>query len=72
MPCGETVEVLDYDNTAWTKVRWNGITGYMQTQFLLFEDDIPENYYTVTISGLSYEQAQALKAEYPEAEISVG
>ena len=68
VPCGETVNVISHSDD-WSLVTWNGYKGYMMTKFLIFDD---ENDYTVIISGLSKEQADALKAEYPQAEVSVG
>lgn len=60
--CGETVEVLEYGQT-WTKIKWNGKTGYMMTQFLLFEDT-PEELYCVTIHDVPYLLAEEIVGTY--------
>ena len=67
---GETVDVLKY-GAEWCQVRWKNYTGYMMTEFLIFDDQIDERY-TVTIEDLSYEEARALKEQYPKTTISVG
>ena len=66
--CGQTVEVLKY-GTEWCKVRWRNTTGYMMTQFLIFEDDDTQgNTYTVIIPNLTLEEADELIRQYPGAE----
>ena len=67
---GENVDVLKY-GADWCQVRWKGKTGYMMTKFLIFEEPVTERY-TVTIEDLSYEEARALKEQYPKTTISVG
>ena len=67
---GETVEVLEYGEK-WCRIQWRNKTGYMMTEFLIFDDQIDEKY-TVIIEGLSYSEAQAIKKEYPKATISAG
>ena len=72
VPIGETVTVLTRGED-WSQIKWTRYVGWMMSKFLLFDDDVPEEGgYTVTISGLTKEEAQAIKAEYPNAEISVG
>lgn len=67
--CGQTVEVLKY-GTEWCKVRWRNTTGYMMTQFLIFDDDdTTGKTYTVIIPNLTLEEAEDLKFQYEEAEI---
>lgn len=64
VPVGETVEVLEY-NKEWCKVQWKWFKGYMMTCFLVFDGDVPPIYYTVTIPGLSKEDAENLLMDYP-------
>lgn len=71
VPIGEEVEVIQY-GADWTKIKWRYWTGYMQTRFLVFDGDVPPIYYTVTIPGLSKEQAEAIVAEHPSGVITVG
>ena len=69
---GETVTVLTHGED-WCQVKWKWYVGWMMTQFLLFEEDTPVmEDYTVTIPGLTKEQADKLKREWPNAEISIG
>lgn len=68
---GEQVEVMEYGDT-WCKVRWRNKTGYMMTEFLIFDDDDGEELYTVVIPDLTREQANAIQEKYPGAIISVG
>ena len=70
VPIGETVDVLEKGDE-WSLVKWKWYKGYMKNQFLIFEDT-PQNWYTVTISGLTKEQADGLCSEYPNAEVTVG
>lgn len=70
VPIGKTVDVLEKGNE-WSRVKWKWYKGYMKNQFLIFEDT-PQNWYTVTISGLTKEQANGLCSEYPNAEVTVG
>lgn len=63
VPCGTVVDVWERGDD-WSQIEWNGITGYMLTKFLLFED---AGLYTVTIPHLSKSQADALCLQYPEA-----
>lgn len=72
VPLGETVTVLTHGED-WSQVKWKWYTGWMMTKFLLFEDMTPsENTYTVTIPGLTREQAEMLCNEWQDAMISVG
>ena len=70
VPIGETVDVLEKGDE-WSRVKWKWYKGYMKNRFLIF-DDTPQNWYTVTISGLTKEQADGLCSEYPNAEVTVG
>lgn len=65
VPCGDTVDVLDYDYD-WSKVRWQGKAGYMKSEFLVFEDD---DLVTVRIPNITLEEAESLIGMYPGAEI---
>ena len=69
VPVGETVTILEYGDD-WCKVKWTWKVGYMMTKFLAIAPE--PGCYTVSISGLTQEEAEALKAQYPQAEISVG
>lgn len=72
VPLGETVNVLVHGED-WCQIQWTWKVGWMMTQFLLFErDDIVPGDYTVTISGLTREQADMLCNEWQNATISVG
>lgn len=66
VPCGENVELIE-PLSDWCKIKWNGITGYMMTQFLA-SDGIPRKY-SVTIHGLSYDDAETIAMDYKNAEI---
>lgn len=68
VPIGETVEVLQ-NGDEWSEIRWKRNRGYMMTRFLSFGN---AGYCTVTIPGLTMEQANALIAEYPHGYITVG
>ena len=65
VPCGDTVEVLDFDEE-WSKVRWQGKTGYMMSKYLVFEED---DLYTVKISGLTLAEVKSLQANFADVEI---
>lgn len=60
VPCGAEV-MVDQRGNEWTKITWAGVSGYMMTRFLIFEDVPPaDERYTVTITGLTKEQAEEL------------
>ena len=61
VPCGETVEVLEYGDT-WCKIRWRGKTGYMMTEFLRFEGQ--EELYCVIIHDLPILLAEEIANTY--------
>ena len=71
VPVGETVEILEY-GAEWCKIKWKWFRGYMKTSFLVFDDDVPDIYYSVTIPGLSKEQAEQIVQQYPRGTITVG
>ncbi len=81
VPIGDTVEVTEKGDE-WCKVSYRDNKratwrGYMMTKFLIFQEepddpgDLPTGY-TVTIPGLTKEEADALVAQYPDAYIGVG
>ena len=63
IPCGETVDVLEYGND-WSKIKWHNKTGYMMTPFLLFEDADTEILYCVTIHDLPKALAEEIANTY--------
>ena len=64
VPCGEEVDVLSYADD-WCKIRWNKETGYMMTQYLIFEDEpVTEDYYCVTIHDLDHDTAEEIVSIY--------
>lgn len=64
VPCGATVDVQEF-GSEWSRVEWHGKKGFMMTQFLSSDDRI--DLYTVTISGLTLSQADALIRQFPDA-----
>ena len=68
IPCGDTVELLEYGKK-WSKIRWGKQTGYMMTQYLIMDPEIAEDKYTVTIYGLTREEADSFRDVYPDADI---
>ena len=71
VPCGAEV-MVDKRGDEWTAITWAGVSGYMMTRFLIFEDDPAEDRYTVTIPGLTKEQAEVLCAEWSGANMEKG
>ena len=84
LPVGTKVDVVAVRSDGWTCVNYGKRQGfYIMTKFLVFDntdgdsgedddDDFVEYEVTVTISGLSIEEAEALKEEYPQAILTVG
>jgi uncharacterized protein YraI len=69
VPIGQAVEVLDYDEE-WCHVKWRWFKGYMMTRFLVFDGDVsPTTYYTVTINGLTKEQAEDILMDYANGQM---
>ncbi len=68
VPCGETVEILEYGDT-WSKVRWEKQTGYMMSKFLLFDEEDYEETYTVILTGITKKEAEAFRKVYPDCEL---
>lgn len=71
VPVGETVEILEY-GAEWCNVKWKWFKGYMMTRFLVFDGDVPAVYYTVTIPGLSKEDAESILMDYPNGHMTAG
>ena len=71
VPIGETVQILEYGEE-WCKVQWKWFKGYMMTRFLVFDGDVPPIYYTVTIPGLSKEDAESILMDYPNGHMTAG
>lgn len=69
VPCGETVEVLEYQED-WCRICWKKKTGYMMTEFLIFEDQ--DELVTVVIPNLTRKEAESIQEIYPNAYIAVG
>ena len=65
VPCGDTVEVLEYAGD-WCNVKWHGKAGYMMTKFL--KVDTGETV-SVLVPDISLEEAEALISIYPGAKI---
>ena len=66
---GTEAELLE-SGSGWSKIRVNGKTGWMMTEFLVTDESaVPVEdsggTYSVTISGLDLTQAQALQRNYP-------
>lgn len=87
VPIGDSVLVMErgseWCKVAYTDPRRATWRGYMMTEFLIFsgspdsgsDEDLDGPTYdgcTVTISGLTKEEADTLKAQYPQAVITVG
>lgn len=68
VPVGSTVEILEPGT--WSYILYNGKKGYMKEEYL--EPDTTPGLYSVTVSGLSKIEADAIKAQYPQAEITAG
>ena len=59
------VDVVDREPN-WCKIMYKGKSGYMMTQFLRFSDST----YKCVVDGLTKEQADQLKQQYPQAIIT--
>lgn len=68
---GETVSVITRGED-WCQVRWQRYIGWMMTRFLIFDDPPTVEDYTITIFGLTKEEADRLHDEWPNSKISVG
>lgn len=67
VPVGSRV-IVDSRGEEWSKITWNDMEGYMMTKFLQFED----GGWTVSIPGLTQEQAEELCATWPGATMRQG
>ena len=71
VPCGAEV-IVDQRGDEWTAITWAGMTGYMMTRFLIFEDEPAEELFTVMITGLTREQAEELCRTWENATLMNG
>ena len=78
VPVGSDVIVLDRDAATdsqgrkWCRIIWAGQEGYMMKEFLRFEDEPAEILYTVTIPGLTKQQAEDLCGKWSGATMETG
>ena len=86
VPVGSEVTVYDWDaakdekGQPWSRIRWAGQDGYMLTEFLRDEDEPdtpvdPDDHsglWTVTITGLTYDQAEELCMDWGGATMKRG
>lgn len=68
VPIGSQVMLLEPGDT-WSRIRWAGQDGYMMSRFL-YTEDIAGMTYTVTIHGLTNDQAEQLVSEFPGSEMT--
>jgi hypothetical protein len=71
VPVGSQV-MIEEAGTPWTKITWAGQTGYMMTKFLLFGDETIKDRYTVTITGLTKDQAEEICRQWGNAKMEKG
>lgn len=80
VPIGAEVLVYEWDakvdkkGQAWSRIRWAGQDGYMMKEFLRDEDEPDDHsgFWTVTITGLTYDQAEDLCMDWGEATMKRG
>lgn len=65
IPAKTVVEVIDREPN-WCKINYKGQSGYVMTQYLMFEDSV----YKCVITGLTKEQCDQLHQQYPQAVIT--
>ncbi len=83
VPVGATIELRGPETKGWYPVRYGGRVGYMAAEFVQIDreptpsapDEDPSSSvspsgYAVEIYDLTYEQATAIKAQYPQARVS--
>ena len=63
VPVGAEVQLIEKGET-WDRIRWAGQEGYMMNRFLSAGEAPGESLYTVTIRGLTKEQAEEITAIY--------
>ncbi len=68
VPCGAEVILMERGDT-WSEIIWAGRSGFMMTKFLVEDNNVM--LYTVTIKGLTKEQAEELVRMYG-GEITAG
>ena len=77
VPNGAEVRVYEWDDSTdsngvtWSRIQWAGQDGYMMKKFLRAEDDNGGSW-TVTISGLTFEQAEQLCRDWSDASMKRG
>ena len=67
VPIGSRV-IVDRDEGEWSRITWNDMEGYMMSRFLEAGSEGSE--WTVTIRGLTREQAEELCKEWKNSEMS--
>ena len=80
VPIGAEVLVYEWDAATdkkgkeWSRIRWAGQDGYMIKEFLKDEDgpDDQNGFWTVTITGLTYDQAEELCMDWGGATMKKG
>ena len=78
VPNGSEVLVYDWNaetdkkGQTWSRIRWAGQDGYMMQTFLQAEGQPIEQYWTVTIPGLTYDQAENLCMDWDGATMTRG
>ena len=78
VPVGSEVTVYKWDaamdkkGQEWSRISWSGQDGYMMKEVLRDEDEPAAETWTVTIPGLSYEQAEELCMDWSGATMKRG
>ncbi len=82
VPVGAAIEIRGPETKGWYPVRYGGRVGYMAAEFVQIDREptpsVPDEEpsasesanYAVEIYDLTYEQAAAIKAQYPQAHVS--
>lgn len=77
VPCGAEVQVYDWEASTdqngitWSRIQWAGQDGYMMKKFLRAENDKGGSW-TVTIRGLTFEEAEQLCMDWNDATMKRG
>lgn len=71
VPIGDSVTVITRGQD-WSQIKWMWKTGWMMSKFLRFEEEQDDELVSVVIDGLTREEAEAIKKQYPSAVICVG
>lgn len=69
VPVGEIVTVLQ-EQGDWCRIKWKWKVGWMMSKFLVFEQPVGD--YSITINGLTKEEAEQLHEQYPNSIVGVG